>query len=79
MDQTLKNMFESGKALLTDTKTRKPKAVLPKPAKVGFDTQVKEELDPHRKFVKRVIDARPKKADLVEDIKSFIEKAEALL
>lgn len=81
MDGTLKNFLESGKALLTDTKTRKPKAVAPKPPKVGFETasELKGENDPHKKFVKRVIDAKPKKSDLVEDLKSFIEKAEAEL
>ena len=43
------------------------------------EPSLKEETDPHRRFVKRTIDARPKKSDLVEEFKTFIEKAEQAL
>jgi hypothetical protein len=38
-----------------------------------------QESDPHKVFVKYAIDNRPKKSELVDDIKKFIKAAEAEL
>jgi len=78
MDATFKDFLQSGRALLTDTKTpRKLAAVGTKlnPLKVGG----MDETDPYKAFVKRVISEKPKKGELVKDLKRFIEGAEAQL
>jgi len=72
MDSNLKSFLESGKHLIGDTKKiLKKKQLAPEP----LGTQ-QVELDPHRAFVKNAIQSKPKKAEIVEDFKKFIQLAE---
>jgi len=75
MDGTYKEFLSSGKALITDTKTLKAKSESVKKAKAGFDTPPLEK-DPHRVLIRRCIDDKIKKSDIVEEFKKFIEIAE---
>ena len=75
MDQTLKALLERGGALLSDTKTPRKsaaKTVTITPAAVGAP-----ETDPYRAFSRRAISEKPKKVELVKEIKNFIASAEA--
>ena len=76
MNETLKAMLDRGSRLLTDTK----KTAIPpgKKSKVSMsELGGQVENDPHKNFVKRTITEKPKKAEVVKDIKKFIERAEA--
>ena len=81
MDATLKALFESGKTLLTDTKQPRK----PAPGKKGKrgpatkDMTGPPETDPFRIFIRKCVDEKRKKADIVEDIKRFIKTAEEAL
>jgi len=75
MDGTYQDFLASGRALITDTKTAKVKSESVKKAKTGFDTAPLEK-DPHRVLIRRCIDDRIKKSDVVEEFKKFIETAE---
>jgi hypothetical protein len=75
MDGTYKDFLASGRSLITDTKTAKVKSESVKKAKTGFDTPPLEK-DPHRVLIRRCIDDRIKKSDVVEELKKFIETAE---
>ena len=73
-DNILKAFLHSGRHLLMDTKV---------PKKTGKKEKVtKEEVlgdmesDPHKIFRKRCIAEKPKKMDVVMDIRRFIEAAE---
>ena len=82
MDSTLKALFESGKVILTDTKQRKPVAADPaKPRKsrhtIAEAAAAQMETDPHKIFIRRAIDEKPSKAEIVDEIKKFIKHAEA--
>lgn len=78
MDATLKAFLSSGKALLADTKT--PRKVAPKTQKLKKEALGgPPETDPYRVFIKRVIDSKPGKKDMVKEFKMFIEGAEAAL
>ena len=79
MSEYLKNILDAGKQLLTDTKQRKPKSAPIKAEKVGNSPMRPTETDPYRVFSTRCIQEKPKKAEVVEMIKSFIEKEEAKL
>ena len=75
MDGTLKNFLDSGRHLLTDTK-------MPRQAsknKPGRPLTTAQESDPHKVFVSYAITNKPKKLELLEDIKRFIKQAEDLL
>lgn len=78
MDGTYKDFVSSGRALITDTKTPKVKSQSVKQSKVGLEAPV-EERDPHRVLIKRCINDRIKKSDVIEEFKKFIVAAEAAL
>ena len=72
MGDYLKDILNSGKKILSDTKT--PKLV--KESKKN----VPEALgDPHKVFIRRCIQERPKKAEVVAELKRFIEAAEQII
>ena len=75
MDGTYREFLSSGKALITDTKTAKVKSESVKKAKAGFDTPPVEK-DPHRVLIRRCIDDKIKKSDIVEEFRKFIQQAE---
>jgi hypothetical protein len=75
MDGTYKEFLSSGRALITDTKTAKVKSESVKKAKSGFDTPPMDK-DPHKTLIRRAIDDKIKKSDIVEEFKKFIECAE---
>ena len=79
MSDVLKHMLESGKQLLTDTKQRKPKTAPIKAEKVGNAPVAIHDADPYRAFSTRCIQDKPKKLDVVDMIKAFIDKEEAKL
>lgn len=79
MSDYLKGLLDAGKQLLTDTKQRKPKSAPIKAEKVGNNPTKVSETDPYRAFSTRCINDKPKKSEVVEMIKSFIEKEEAKL
>ena len=77
MSSYLKDVLSSGRKLLTDTKqlpsvTSKDK---PKPSSI----HTPPETDPHKVFIRRAISERPKKPEMVEEIKKFIKRAEECL
>jgi hypothetical protein len=72
MDQGLKNLIESGRKIIGDTKLLKPKPI---PKKMS----VEESKDPHKVFCQRMITDKPSKAELLADVKKFIEIEEAKL
>lgn len=74
MDGTLKNFLDSGRHLLTDTKMPR-QASNKKPGRLT----TAQEGDPHKVFVSYAIANKPKKLELLDDIKRFIKQAEDLL
>ena len=75
MDGTYREFLSSGRALITDTKTVKVKSESVKKAKSGFDTPPADK-DPHKTLIRRCIDDKIKKSDIIEEFKKFIEAAE---
>lgn len=70
--EQLNQFLKSGKTLITDTKLKgaiKPKERA-KPEELG---------DPHKVFVRRTIQEKPKKSDIIEEFKKFIVIEEAKL
>ena len=74
MSDYLNELSTRGCRILADSKTRPVKAA-PKPPPINTPA----ETDPHRAFIKRTIQERPKKAEVVEEIKKFIRQAEEKL
>lgn len=74
MDATLKEFLASGKALITDSTARKPKSESVKAPKKGNDVPISS--DPHKVLIKRCIDDKISKKDVVEEFKKFIDQAE---
>lgn len=72
MDSTLKALFDSGRKLLVDTKT--PKLTRREAPPKKMDAPVSG--DPHKVFVQRTVQEKPKAKDVVEDFKKFITAAE---
>lgn len=70
----LKDMMKSGRKILGDTKTPKMTKAT-KPSSLGNTP----ESDPHKILVKRAIQDKPKKQELVEEFQRFIRAAEAEL
>ena len=74
-----REFLASGKAIVGDTRARKiaqkGKALPPS----SIESLTPAETDPYRIFAKRTVAEKPKKAEMVKDIKKFIEAAEALL
>jgi hypothetical protein len=84
MDDHFKHFLDSGKKLLRDTKApRRPAAAAPVKGKkdTGPAQPSMSSLsdDPHAVFVRRVVHEKPKKPEIVEQIKRFIVVAEANL
>lgn len=75
MDGTYSEFMKSGRALITDTKTLKVKSESVKKAATGFATPPADK-DPHKVLIRRCIDDKIKKSDIVEEFKKFIEQAE---
>ena len=78
MDKIVADLYNSGKRLVADTKVpsnkpQKTQAVKGKPSEPAPSG------DPHQAFIKRCIADKPKKKEVVEMIKQFIERAEAAL
>lgn len=76
MDSHLKSIFESGRKILGDTKSAKAPASKKGRAKLATEAQEPPETDPHKIFVKRAIREKPKSAEMIKDMKKFIEEAE---
>ena len=72
MDGTLKALFDTGRKILGDTKSAKPAHRKPNATMAATP----EDADPHKNFIKRTVSEKPKKAELIKDIKRFIEQAE---
>lgn len=81
MSSYLKDVLSSGRKILGDTKQLPPPAQKgeekgkPKPSSIHNPP----ETDPHKVFIKRAINERPKKGEMVEEIKKFIKRAEDCL
>ena len=76
-DNTFKDFMSSGRALITDTKSAKVKSESVKAPKKGVDVPVSG--DPHRVLIKRCIDEKIKKSEVIEEFKKFIQAAEEAL
>jgi len=74
MEGFLKEFLSSGKRLLEDTK--KAKGLQQKSKATRQEVSGAVETDPHKIFIKRCISEKPKKPEIVKDIKNFIEAAE---
>lgn len=72
MSNVLADFMKSGKKILDDTKL--PKLTPPKNAKIPEPSG-----DPHKMFIRRTIQERPKKTEVVAEFKKFIEAAEQLI
>ena len=70
----LKDVMASGRKILGDTKAP-AQSKAPKPSSI---TQPPES-DPHKVFVKRTVQDKPKKQEVVEEMKRFIKVAEDAL
>jgi hypothetical protein len=74
MNAILKDFIASGRTLVTDTKLPKPKDAKPvvqsNPADCG---------DIHKVLVKRAVQEKPKKADLIKEFEKIIALEEAKL
>lgn len=81
MDENLMRLLKTGQKLLVDTKGRKPVTEAPKKGKIPpLGTPGNSvETDPHKGFVKRCIQEKPKRAEMVKDIQRLIEMEEKLL
>lgn len=73
MSEALKDFLASGRKLLGDTKTPTAKETKKQPPSVGSGPV---ETDPHKIFQRRTIQEKPKKSEVVEDMKKFIKQAE---
>lgn len=79
MDANYRDFVASGRALITDTKTAKVKAVSVKAPAKAIDAVPIGSQDPHRVLIKRCIDDKIKKSDVIEEFKKFIQSAEEAL
>jgi len=75
MSEYLLDLQKMGKQFITDTKTRPTKTTAKKIPSISEPA----EMDPHRAFVKRAVQEKPKKVDIVKQFKTFISAAEAEL
>ena len=78
MSDYLKDILSSGKRILADTKQPRKTEVKTADGKKkpvpAMDTPT--ESDPHKNFIKRTIQEKPKQKAVVEEIKKFIKSAE---
>ena len=79
MDGILKDFLSSGRALLRDTKLKKPTSESVKAPKKGLETPPVTEQNPHKVLQRRAIHEKIKKKDLVEEFKKIIQAEEAKL
>lgn len=81
MGDYLKEFLASGKKLLTDTKTPKQVKVVAKgTGKVTAPAAGSgPETDPHKIFVKRAIQEKLKKTEIVKEIQKFCDAEDAKL
>lgn len=73
----LKDMLASGRSLLTDTKSAKkpgPGASAKTPATKSLSAP--PETDPFKIFIRKCVDEKRKKTEIVEDIRRIIKTAE---
>jgi hypothetical protein len=73
MNDALKEFLNSGKRIITDTKLPKAKETKKQPTLESITPQSN---DPHHNFIKRVIQNKPKKAEILEDFMKFVDLAE---
>lgn len=73
MDRALQDFLNSGKRIITDTKLPKSKETKKAPTLESSTAPIG---DPHQVFVKRVIQNKPKKAEILEDFMKFVDLAE---
>jgi hypothetical protein len=74
MSASFQEFLKSGKKILDDTKSPAP---LKSKGKISLKEEI-EEKDPHKIFIRRVIQEKPKKPELVVELKKFITAAETL-
>jgi len=74
MSSVLKDLMSSGRKILADTK-QPPMEKKVKPSTINNPV----ETDPHKVFIKRTIAEKPKKAEVVEEMKRFCKAAEDAL
>ena len=77
MSDYLKQFLSKGGRILGDTKEPGVKKVIAKVAPAPLGTPAPE--DPHRAFIDRCIQEKPKKVDIVEDLKRFVKIEDAKL
>lgn len=77
MDNTFKEFLASGRTLLLDTKT--PRKLVAPARKIKKEDMGLGETDPYKAFVRRVVQEKPKKTEIVKELKRFAEAAEANL
>ena len=81
MSDYLSQILKSGKKLITDTKIPASKEKRETVAKSVAKAEAGGTVDtnPHKAFIKRVSSEKPKKDEVVKDLKRFIEQEEAKL
>ena len=75
MSAYLQDLIKSGKKIISDTKV--PAKMIEKGSKkktASMDVPV--ETNPHKMLIRRTIQEKPKKSELVEEFKKFIQAAE---
>lgn len=75
MSDYLKNVLSNGAQLVNNTKAPKKAKAAP----TSIEKAKVPETDPHKAFVRRCVQERPKKEDVVKELRRFIEAAEAEL
>jgi hypothetical protein len=74
--QYLTDIMNAGKKILEDTKA--PRRIVKKAEKPNAASQEPTDNDPHKVLIRRTIQEKPKKSDLIDEFKRFIDSAEAL-
>ncbi len=75
MSAYLQDILKSGKKIITDTKV--PAKMISKKKTSPMD--IPAETDPHKLLIRRTIEEKPKKSELIEEFKKFIQAAEDCL
>ena len=79
MSSYLKDVLSSGRKILGDTKQLPVKDSKDKGKPKPSSIHNPPESDPHKVFIKRAISERPKKTEMIDEIKKFIKQAEDCL
>lgn len=77
MSDYWKEFLTSGRALLLDTKSARK--VTPASKTLKKEDLGVPETDPYKAFIRRVIQDKPKKSEIVKELKRFADAAEAAL